>query len=227
MNLIDESNKGAKGSRKIFVIGGTALALLIVIIIVLLAYSSILNKNKLSITVNSKKYDASKYLLEKEDVLYIGIEDLTNMLNDGYSFKSGSTTSESENQCYVTNGNESTFFEVDSDLIYKVLEKDNQRAYYTIEKPIIKENGKIYMPLNATKIAFNAAFSKTNNSYVITPIGAIEGLYNQEESKNVTPDNSIVWDTAYQNKILLKDGLVIVKGQKDELGIAKVSQSTD
>ncbi len=226
MNLIDESNSGAKSSKKIFALGGIAVVILVIIIIVLLSYSSILNKNKLSLTVNLKKYSTS-YLLPKDDVIYIGIEDLTKMLGDGYTYVSGSRTSESDNQCYVTNGNESTFFVVGSNSFYKVLEADNQRAYYDLEKPIIKENGKFYMPISATKTAFNTSFEKNNNSYVITSIGTIEGAYNQEESKTFFPDPSIVWDTSYRNKILLKNGLVIVKGPRDELGVAKLSQTTD
>ncbi|MBR2785993.1 MAG: WG repeat-containing protein [Clostridia bacterium] len=228
MNLIDENGNSQRSSKKIFILGGTALAILIFIIIVLFAYASVINKNKLSLTVNSQRYDVSKYLLNKEDVLYIGVQDLATMLkNDNYSYISGNKTSESKDECYITNGNESTFFSVGSDLIYKVLETDNQRAYYNIEKPVIKENDKIYMPLSAAKVAFNVAFSHTGNAYEITSIGTIEAAYNKEESKSFTPDTSIVWDTSYQNKILLKDGLVIVKGQKDQLGIAKISAVTD
>ena len=227
MNLIDENSKTKKDNKKILLFGGIAVVILLFIIVGLLALVTTLGKNNTSLVVDGKKYTASDYLLSKENVVYIGIEDLTKLTNNGYSYKSGGIDVEDENQCYVTNSYESTFFQVNSNQIYKILEDTEEVEYYTLDKPIIKENGKIYMPINASKIAMNTAYSNTNNQYTITSIAWLESDYNKQKTNSFNPDSSIVWQTIYSNKKMLKDYLVITKDSEGKLGVAKISKNTD
>lgn len=227
MNLIDENRNTHRDNRKIFIACGVGIVVLLFIIIGLLACVTTINKNSASLIVDNQKYAVSSYLLNKDNVTYIGIEDLTKMTKDGYNYKSGSKDVEDENKCYITNSYESTFFEVGSNNIYKVLEDTNETEYYTLDNPIIKENGKIYMPIDAVKVAANVSYSNNNNKIVITSISSLEGFYNKQKSNTFIPNTSIVWETIYPNKKLLKDGLVIIKDENAKLGLATVSSSTD
>ena len=228
MSLINDSYKSNSGNKKIFVAGGVALVVLILIIVALFAIVTALNNGKVSLTVNSKKYSTSSYLINKDDTIYIAIEDLTKIMNDSYTYKSGNKDAEDDRNCYVTNGRESTFFEVDSKEIYKILEETNEIEFYTLDKPIIKENGKMYMPIDAVELGLNINYSNANKKYNLNSIGYLEGYYNREQSKTFIPDSAVVWDTEhYSNIKLLKYGLVVVKDDAGRLGISKISASTD
>lgn len=227
MNLIDENYNSNNNSKKILIAGISALIVLILIIVGLLIYLSISNNNKAELIIENKKYSVSSYLKQKDDVVYIGIEDLTKAINNGYNFKTGGKDIEDENQCYITNTYESTFFKVGSKQIYKVLEDTDEIEFYELEAPVIKENNKIYMPISASKVAMNTTFSNTNNKYSIKSISYLESVYNKNKSNSFNPDDSIVWETTYSNKKMLKEGLVIIKDSEDKYGIAKVSASTD
>lgn len=227
MNLIDENYSNNNNSKKILTAGIIAIIVLVLIIVGLLAYVSLSNNNKLEFIVENKKYSASNYLIQKDNVVYVGIEDLTKITNNGYNFKTGGRDVEDENQCYITNSYESTFFRVNSKSIYKVLEDTDEVEFYELEGPVIKENGKIYMPISASKIAMNVAFSNANNKYNIKSIAFIEGIYNKDKSNTFVPDDSIVWENTYSNKKMLKDNLVITKDSEGKYGVSKVTASTD
>ena len=228
MSLLNDGYKSNSGNKRIFVAGGVALVVLILIIVALLAIVTTLNKNKISLTVNSKRYSTSSYLINKDDTTYIAIEDLTKIMNDSYTYKSGNKDAEDDRNCYVTNGRESTFFEVDSKEVYKILEETNEIEFYTLDKPVIKENGKMYMPIDAVQLGLNINYSNANNKYNLNSIGYLESYYNQDESKTFVPDESVVWETEhYSNMKMLKYGLVVVQDQNDRLGVSKISASTD
>ncbi len=229
MNLIDESYNTNRNNKKILIALGIGIIILIFIIVALVAYVSTSKGNKIKLVVDTKEYNYEDYLLNKDNINYIWIEGLTRITPyNGYSYKSGDKDTEDENKCYVTNNYESTFFKVGSNKIYKVLEDTNEMTYYTLDNPIIKaEDGKIYMPINASKVAMNTTFNDANNIFTITSIGYLESYYNQQSSATFNPDNSIVWDVSYTNKKLLKDGYVIIKDDTEKLGLATVSSSTE
>ncbi|MBR4261695.1 MAG: WG repeat-containing protein [Clostridia bacterium] len=227
MKLIDENYNSSISSKKIMVAAIIGILLVTLIIVGLLVFVISINGNKAGLTVNNKK--ATQYLYEKDSIKYIGIEDLTKLLGDGYTFKNGTKLGEDDSRCYVTNSNiyESVFFEVNSKEIYKVMEDTNEVEYYTIDNPIIKENGKIYMPINSINLCLNAIVTNNKNKYAITSIEAFEGKFNKSKSKNFNPDDSIVWNTTPSNKKMLKKQLVVIKDSRGQLGIAKVNSSYD
>ncbi len=229
MDLVNQNYGTGSNNKKILMALIIGIIALILIVIVLLVYATTANKNKIKLVVDNQEYKYSDYLIDKDGVYYIWIEGLAKIIpSNGYNYKSGDIDVEDENTCYVTNSRESTFFKVGSNEIYKILSETGELHYYTLDNPIIKEsNGKIYMPINATKIAMNTAFEDANGVFTIVSIGYMESLYNQEESDTFKPDTSIVWDTSYANKKLLKDGYVIVKDSSDKLGVAEISSSTD
>lgn len=224
MNLIDENYSKNRDSKRIMTAGIIGIVILLIIIISLLVVVVMVNGNSLGLTINSKKYNVSQLLYESpENGMYIKIEDLSGAI--GYSYKSGGLTDEDENKCYVTNSNigESTFFEVDSKEIYKVMADTGETEYYTLDNPIIKVEGKIYMPINSVDVSLNAVLAVNKRKYAITSIEAIESRYNNSSDKSLVMNDSIVWDTNYlSNKKLLKKQLVIVTDGSDRLGIAKV-----
>ena len=227
MNLIDESNRSNKNTNKILIACGVSIVILLFIIVGLLAFVTTLNNKEIKLTIDGKEYNSSNFLINKENIIYISIEELTKVTNNGYSYKSGSKDVEDDNKCYITNQYESTFFEVNSNEIYKVLEETNETEYYTLENPIIKENNKIYMPLSAAKTASNVSYRNENNQIVISSITYLESFYNQPKSTTFIPNSSIDWKTTYSNKKLLKNNLVIINDESDNYGLGKISYNTD
>lgn len=228
MNLIDESYNKKSDSKKILLGLAIGIIVLIFIIIALLAYVTTMKSNKIKLIADSKEYNYSDYLLNKDNVYYIWIEGLTKIIpSSGYSYKSGDIDVEDENKCYITNSYESTFFNVESNEIYKVMEETEEIAFYTLDNPIIKDQGKIYMPVSALNVAANSTLNMDNNIFKISSIGYLEGYYNQPQSATFNPDTSIVWETSYSNKKLLKNGLVIIKDASEKLGLATISSSTE
>ena len=223
MNLIDESYNTKKDNKKVFLGLGIGIAVLILIIVALVSYVSIVNSNKVKFYVDAKQYNASDYLIQKDGVYYVGIENLTNITNNGYKFKSGDTSAEDDNKCYITNSLESTFFKVDSKEIYKILEETNEIEYYTLDNAVIKENGKMYIPITGVDIAMNTSFSSNKNQLVITSIGWRK---NDFTTKN-NVDSSIVWNTSYSNDKLLRNRLAVIKDDTDQLGVGRIKTETD
>lgn len=226
MNLLDDNMGVNQNGKKIITVCIIGIVLIIFAIIGLLAFVKSLKGNTSGLIVDNKSYSLDQYILNKDNVYYIGIEDLVKITNNGYSFKSGDKDVEDESKCYIINPYESTFFEVDSKQIYKVSEETNDIEYYTLEYPIIKQNSKIYMPLESVKIAANSNYTVQDNKIIISSIGYLESFYNKGKTTTFTPDTSIVWETTYPNKKMLKENLVIIKDETGNLGLAKVSHTT-
>lgn len=227
MNLIDESYNTNRNNKKIFMICGIGVIVLIFIIIALVAMVTTMNTKKIKLTVDGNKYNSSNYIFSKDNILYIGIEDLTKITKNGYSYKSGNKDIEDNNKCYITNNYESTFFEVNSNEIYKVLEETNETEYYYLENDIIKENNKIYISLNDIKTAANVSYRMENNQIIISSIAHLESFYNRPKSLNFIPDESIVWENTYSNKKMLKNSLVITKDNNQNYGLGKIYYVSD
>lgn len=230
MSLLQDNRRVESSSKKIYMMCGVGIIVLIFIIVALLAIISVINQNKVQLSIDGKNYSVSDFLLSKDDTVYIGLENLTKAIaSDGYTYRKGNRDIEDENQCYITDLaiQESVFFKVGSSQIYKLDDNSNEIIYYTLSKPVIKENGKIYIPIDDCKMALNMNYSKAKNQYSLSTIEYLERFYNQQASNSFAPDTSIVWATLPSNKKLLRDGLVIVKDGSDNLGIAYISSTTD
>lgn len=230
MSLLQENRKIESSSKKIYMMCGIGIIILLFIIVALLAMVSSINKNKVKLYIDGQNRNVKEFLISKDDTIYIGLESLTKAIaNDGYTYRRGNRDIEDENQCYITDSalQESVFFKVGSNEIYKANENSNEVVHYTISKPVIKENEKIYIPIEDCKNALNMKFSKNNNEYTISTIEYLEKYYNKQASNNFVPDTSIVWDTLAANKKLLREGMVVIKDGSGNLGIAFVSSSTD
>lgn len=230
MSLLQENRKVESSSKKIYMICGIGIVLLIFIIVALLAVVSNINKNKAQLSIDGKNYSVNGFLINKDNTIYIGLESLSKAIaSDGYTYRKGNRDIEDENQCYITDSaiQESVFFKVGTNEIYKSDDVTNEIVHYTLSKPVIKENEKIYIPIEDCKMALNMNYTKNKNQYSLSTIEYLEKYYNQQASNSFLPDTSIVWATLPANKKLLRDGLVIVKDETDNLGIAFVSSTTD
>ncbi len=230
MSLLQENRKVESSSKKIYMICGIGIVLLIFIIVALLAVVSNINKNKAQLLIDGNNYSVNGFLINKDNTIYIGLENLTKAIaSDGYTYRKGNRDIEDENQCYITDSaiQESVFFKVGTNEIYKSDDVTNEIVHYTLSKPVIKENEKIYIPIEDCKMALNMNYTKNKNQYSLSTIEYLEKYYNQQASNSFLPDTSIVWATLPANKKLLRDGLVIVADSSENLGIAFVSSSTD
>lgn len=230
MSLLQDNRKIKRDSKKIYMFCGIGILVLLLIIIILLAIVSIINKNKIKLNVDGNSCNVKDYLISKDETIYIDLEKLTKAISgNGYTFRKGNRDIEDNNQCYITDSviQESVFFKVGSDEIYKLSDNSSEIVHFNISKPVIKENDKIYIPIEDCKLALNMRYTKTNNQYSLYTIEYLEKYYNKQTSNSFIPDTSIVWDTLASNKKLLKEDLVVIKDSTGNLGIASISTSTD
>lgn len=231
MNLIEDNFRGKKGNKKIFMACGISIIILMLIIIILTICAVVINSGMKLVIDNTK---AKTSILWKDgDVYYIQIEALANNTKNGYSYKAGNPDMPDANGCYIVNQYESTVFKVNSNQIYKITDKEDNKqeiSYYEMDNPTkVREiDNKIYMPLSAVKVAANANFIVTDKQITIESIGYIQSIYDREiknsKNSNFIIDEQINWNVSYDNKKLLKDRIAIIKDNNNKalFGIATI-----
>ena len=221
MNLIDENyNRGMVGNKKLIIFIGTIIIILIFAIIVLLAIVTSFKTTSTTLSIDKYTYkNYSKVLKEINGELYIGIEDLSKLLSSGYSYKRGSIDGIDENKCYISNLYESVYFEAGSKHVRKVI-TDSDISYIELDSEVVKDNNQMYLALNDVNAAVDVLYNKTDTNISLKSIAYLESYYTSASMKQ---DKSIVWDTTYNNKKMLKKGLVIIKDSTGKLGIATIS----
>ena len=72
MSLLQENRKVESSSKKIYMICGIGIVLLIFIIVALLAVVSNINKNKAQLLIDGNNYSVNGFLINKDNTIYIG-----------------------------------------------------------------------------------------------------------------------------------------------------------
>ena len=178
MELYDEDDikKGKKGKKVV-----TSLLIISVILLIVLGIVMVLvPKNieiKTTLTLDGKPVTIPEGLFytSEDGTSYISIRDFATLI--GYEYYRGEYNdkyTESNNKCYVQNANEATSFILGSGLVYKTEPNDELKyEYYTLSKPVISKNNKLYASIDAINVAFNCMLKqnveqKTINVYTLS-----------------------------------------------------------
>ena len=242
MELFDEDDikKGQEGKKTVkrLLIIFTILLIIIGIIIVLIPKKTEI-KTTLSLNGKQKQIPKGLFYTSENGETYISIKDFADLA--GFEYYRGEYNNkyiEDTNKCYVLNSNEATSLILGSNMIYKSSINDEKKyEYYTIEKPIIIINNKLYASMDTVHIAFNSLinYNKEQRVYNIFTLSYLYDSYkNNWKGYTLSTTETIIEnreekqvqrEQSYNNKKSLAYGLAIVnKNQK--FGVLSLSGDT-
>lgn len=185
-NLNTNGNNNGFGSddkkKKLMIIIGIAVVGVIVIMMIIIGIISAANKQKNNMYIDGSgtKIDASIMQIGSDNVPYICVEKLAPKLS--YQFFNGEygTGNEDKTHCYVRNENEIALLEMDTDVVYKTLVKDDTSTfdYYKMSYKVKRINDKLYISLPTMQKVFNVKYTYDSEKNVLR-INTLQSLYNK------------------------------------------------
>lgn len=194
--------------------------------------------------------DSKNIYLDENNQMYISVKKLSTLLgveyyNDEYKNKGEDTT-----KCYIKTENEYTSYISNSSEIYKAIVVDEQQEiesaekgnsnnkaevkkvteyeYFTVENGVKNIDGEIYASQEAIELGFNIRIGYNKSKKDVT-ILTLDGL--SKIAENVLANKSVVPvigdECSYQNKKLLKYGLVLIKNAENCYGITNYNNYSD
>ncbi len=211
MNLIENEELNAKNkkSKMIMIVISICIILLIVLSVVIMYMIQDVQKNTTKLTINTKtisKFSSDLFLIE-DDTIYISIRDFAELV--GYRGYNGDYTSEGLTKGYIRNNFEEASYTLNSNKLYKKLLEGNDNEYYTLEKPVIIQNNRLYMSIEGVKIATNCSidYNKANKQFTVYTLPYLVSLYAQSFK-----DASIIGEEVdYSNQKALLYSRVVVR----------------
>lgn len=219
-----------KSKKKMKIIAALLLILLIFSAIILGCIYYLKNE-QLKVYIDGKlvKTQSDTFIFSGEDDVYISIKDFAPLV--GYAANNGEYKrpySEDLTKCYVDNGYETASYELDSETIYKVLigketSSDVDYEYYTIDKPVVEVNDKLYTTIEGISKGCNVVFSYTasNNTIKIYTISYLSTHYGSKIADAALNDK-----TSYANKKALLYNMVIVQNSSNKYGVSSIKNET-
>ena len=218
-NQIDQKNEKSKKIIKIMII---LLVIMFVLAIVILCYISYLKNKQLKFYIDdvATTIDNDMFLIQDDDV-YISIRDISSKI--GYSINNGeykNPFSEDTTKCYLDNSYETVSYISGSNVIYKLLTKNNSDdkdyEYYEISKPVIVKNNKLYTISDGLSKGCNLVFSytKTNNTIKIYTLPYLVKHYTNE-----IEEAAISEDSNFANQKALLYDMIVVKNTANKYGV--------
>lgn len=232
MNFYEKNNfeqEELKSKKKMKIIA-VVLLILLIFSAIILGYIYYLKNEQLKVYIDGKlvKTQSNTFIFDEEDV-YVSIKDFAPLV--GYAVNNGEYKrpySEDTTKCYVDNGYETASYELDSEELYKVLTENKDDAdvdyeYYTIDKPVVKANNKLYTTIEGITKGCNIAFSytATNNTIKVYTISYLSKHYSSKIADAAFDDK-----TPYANKKALLYNMVIVQNASEKYGVNNINNET-
>lgn len=140
------------------------------------------------------------------DNVYVSLKDISSIV--GYKYYNGGYKqyTEDASKCYLESTNEVCTFEKDSSKIYKTVPEELDYTYYTIDEPIKRINGKLYISSKGLETACNLQFyySQEKNQIIIYTLPYLASYYTQAYSNSAVTSN-------FNNQKALLYGLLVVQ----------------
>lgn len=155
--------------------------------------------------VSKSKISDDLFQFEGEDV-YVSLKDISSFI--GYKYYNGGYKqyTEDSTKCYLESSNEVCTFDKDSRKIYKTVPEELDYTYYTIDEPIKRINGKLYITSKGLEMACNLQlyYSLEENKIVIYTLPYLASHYTKLYSNSSVTEN-------FNNQKALLYGLLIVQ----------------
>ena len=191
---------------------------IIIVIIVLLLIASIglfaaiyyLKTQEFKFYVDGKTVSTnnitSDLFVYDNDKVYVSIKDIAEMI--GYKYYNGGYKQYTEDatKCYLECTNEVVTFEKDSARIYKTPNGEIDYTYYTIDEPIKRINGKLYITSKGLGTACNLqmGYDQEANKMIIYTLSYLTNYY-------VTAYSNAAIENSFENQKALLYGLLVVQ----------------
>ena len=230
-NNFSTNNPGMPGDdekkKKMLLIGGGAVIGVIVILMIVIGLVSSANnqKNNLYIdgSLKSKLTSTSLFYVDNNNVPYIAVEKIAPLL--AYEFYNGEygTGNEDRTHCYVKNAHEIALLEMDSNLVYKTLVKDDSSTFdsYKMSYRVKRNNDMLYISLPTMQKVFNVkyTYNAEKNTLKINTLPALFAKYNTA----VKNDGYYGASEEFVNqKALIEDKIVVISKEK-QYGVLNLS----
>ena len=212
----NDSNKNNKKDNKITKILLICIAIFSIFIISIILLLIYIDNNTFKLIINGK--ETTKYsedlIVEEDNNIYISLKDFATLA--GYTYHSGEYKeySKDETKAYVESKKETASFYLNSNKVFK-LEPDKTNEDYevfTVKNNIKKINDKIYAPLDAIQIAFNASvIYNTNNMTIKTLESLVTDWKNDANKKGYELSES------FENQKAILYGYLVVKNSEKGL----------
>ena len=201
----DEMKKGKNGKK--IVIASLAFSIMLLLALVLIVLTIPRNPQ-----IKENLYVAKDYVIETDESgksvdksfknltipnglfyiaddkeKYISLSDFASII--GYEYYRGEYAdkyTETGDKCYVQNKYEATSFILGTNIVYKTDQNNTLKyEYYTLKKPVIKINDKLYASIDAINIAFNSKYSidDEKRQTIIEGLPYLYGTYEEYYNK--------------------------------------------
>ncbi len=220
-----ENKENQAKTKKIMIIIGVIIALLLVICISLVGLIYYIQSTELKINLDGVANNKLKDVLIFEgEKIYVPIRAFAEYVgyessNGGYKQYTEDTT-----KCYVESANEIATFSLDSNKIYKiVLENGNDTEYYEIDEPIKIINNQLCTTLEGAELAFNIAMSydTQTNTVTIYTLPYLVNYYTARFQNAGISDR----DAYFSNQKALLYNMIIVKNADGHYGVNNINGS--
>lgn len=199
-----------KNKKKLMTIISVLIVILLIIAIGLFVLINYLKAQQFKFIVDKQTISSSKYASDlfvfQNDEVYISLKDVSTII--GYKFYNGGYKQYTENtdKCYLECDNEVTTFERDSNKIYKTPTDDLDYTYYTLQEPIKRMNGKLYINSKDLGVSCNLQiqFNKETNRVIIYTLPYLVNYYTAQYT-----NSSLT--TSFNNQKALLYGLMVVQ----------------
>lgn len=224
MELFDEEILKPKKRKKIKSTTIIAIVIAILIILCVIVIATILYLRNTILTVTLDNVDASDlesiFIIEENNKIYIPIRKMGEYLK--YNTYNGDyiTRSEDTDKCYIENEEELVSFELNSNILTKVV--DGQSQQIKINEPITQINGELCINSDGAQDAFNIVFeynTEKNNINIQTLTYLYMSWSNYAKSKGYTP----IEEETFENKTAILDNMIIVKNSNENYGVINTS----
>ncbi len=208
MEIIGTNQEEKNKKTKKIMIGITiAIVTLLIISIILFITIYYLKDQQFKFFVDGKSTIAANDLFVYEgDIVYVSIKDIAPII--GYNYYNGGYKqyTEDNTKCYLESENEVATFEKDSDTIYKTPPEKIDYEYYTINEPIKRINGKLYVTSEGISLACNLKFyyEPDENQITIYTLPYYANFYATNYKTSAVSDN-------FKNQKALLYGLMVVQ----------------
>lgn len=142
----------------------------------------------------------------ENDKVYVSLKDIAEII--GYKYYNGGYKqyTEDTSKCYLECQNEVVTFEKDSDKIYKTPTSEVDYTYFTLDEPVKRINGKLYITSKGLGNACNLqmGYDKEANKMVIYTLPYLTNYYMTQYSNAAIENN-------FNNQKALLYGLLVVQ----------------
>lgn len=205
-NMTEKQRKSKKIMKVIIIL----IVLLLIISIALFGGIYYLKAKEFKFIVNGKSISStgmeSDLFVFEGDTVYISLRDIATIIDYKYYNGGYKQYTEDNSKCYLESTNEVVTFERDSDKIYKTPSDEVDYTYFSIDEPVKRINGKLYVTDKALNIACNLQtnYDKETNRIEIYTLSYLTNYY-------MTRYSNAAIDTNFNNQKALLYGLLVVQ----------------